>query len=334
MDFPRFAPVHDLGRTGFRATALGIGDLADRSIPADDLVAWLQALLEAGLNVIDTAPGYEGGYSEEVVGQALQGGRREGVFLVDKIDFLDQPVAPQLQASLSRLRLGAIDLAVFHAVSTVAQWDALSAPGGPFDELRRCVAQGDVRFMGISCHHPEVLLRAIPSGLCDVVLFPIGPAVDPRYTHAVLPLAKEHRVGTICFKTFGAGKLLGDTSGYGAPLRSRPRGKVGSHGTAIEQAELPRLTVEQCLRYTLTRRPDVALLGLSLPNEQAAALAAASAFEPLTSAELLDIEIAAALAIEGKGPRHWDPPVGGVAPAPPIVVEDQRTFNRLVLGPG
>ena len=51
-----------------------------------------------------------------------------------------------------------------------------------------------------------VRAAAIPSGLVDVVMFPVGPYVDQRYIEEILPLAREYHVGTVCFKTFGAGK--------------------------------------------------------------------------------------------------------------------------------
>ena len=73
-------------------------------------------------------------------------------------------------------------------------------------------------------------------------------------------------------------------------------------------ASLPRLSVEECVRYTLTVDPDVALLGMSFPNEQNAALAAAAAFQPLTQGELVEFRRRAALAMEGKGKAWWDPP--------------------------
>jgi aryl-alcohol dehydrogenase-like predicted oxidoreductase len=61
-------------------------------------------------------------------------------------------------------------------------------------------------------------------------MFPVGPFVDRRYVDEILPLARRKGVGTVCFKTFGAGKLLGDTAGYNQPLQERPRGKFSSGG--------------------------------------------------------------------------------------------------------
>jgi aryl-alcohol dehydrogenase-like predicted oxidoreductase len=304
---PTFTPRRPLGRTGFVATRVGAGDLADRAVPKERCVATLRRALDAGVNVVDTAPAYEDGYSEEIVGEALRG-RREGIFLVDKIDHLDRPVAPQVDGSLARLRLPAVDLLAFHAVSTLEAWRGLAAKGGGLDQVGEEIARGRTRFRGLSSHHPDVLAAALDSGRCDVLLFPVGPFCHPRYVDEILPRARAAGVGTICFKTFGAGKLLGDTEGYGRPLSERPRGKLSSGGQDVAAPSLPRLGVEECLRYTLTCDPDVALLGLSFPNEQDAAFEAAAAFRaPLSSEDLAAVRRRAALAMEGKGEVWWDP---------------------------
>jgi len=309
----RFSPRRALGRTGFVATQLGIGDLADRRLPIETCVVTLRRALDFGLNLVDTAPSYEDGYSEQIVGHALQG-RRDGVFVVSKIDHFDRPVAAQATDSLGRLQLTSVDAFVLHGVREPEQWQELAKPGGVLSELEGVVGAGQARFCGISAHHPEVLRLAIESGRCDLVLFPLGPFVHERYVTEILPLAKARHVGTVCFKTFGAGKLLGDTAGYGRPLEARPRGKWSSGGKdAPTDGSLPRLSVQECLSYTLTHDPDVALLGMSFPNEQDAALAAAQAFTPLTQPELLRIREAAANAIRGKGPCWWNPdPHAGV----------------------
>ncbi|MHC1764028.1 MAG: aldo/keto reductase [Verrucomicrobiia bacterium] len=296
-----------LGSTRFNASMLGIGDLADRAVPMERCVATIHRAMDFGLNLIDTAPGYEDGYSEAIVGAALQG-RREGMFVIDKIDDLDKPAGPQVDGSLKALGLDMVDLFVFHAVSELTHWNKLAAPGGGMEQLGWAVAAGKVRFRGISSHHPDVLREAINSGLCDVVMFPAGPFCDRRYIEEILPLCRRKGVGTVCFKTFGAGKLLGDTKGYNRPLEARPRGKFSSGGeeTGSEPA-LPRLSVAECLHYTLTVGPDVALLGLSFPNEQDAAFQALDSFRPLESGQLEDIQRRAVQAMEGKGPCWWNP---------------------------
>lgn len=302
-----FSPRRELGRTGFVATVVGAGDLADRSVPLEQCAATLRRAIEAGINVVDTAPLYEDGYSERIVGAALRGVPRESVFVIDKIEEFDAPVAPQIEASLERLGLASADAFVFHNLSDMDALERLVARGG-FDELAECTRAGRMRFRGISSHNPEVLEAALRAGLCDIAMFPAGPFVDARFVDETLPLAKSLGVGTICFKAFGAGKLLGDTEGYNQPLKVRPRGKLSSGGLDATESTLPRLSVAECLHYTLTLDPDVALLGLSYPNEQDAAFAAARSYSaPLAPEAMEDIRLRAAGARRGKGPCWWNP---------------------------
>ncbi|MHB0971588.1 MAG: aldo/keto reductase [Thermoanaerobaculia bacterium] len=300
-----FLPRRPLGRTGFHATILGIGDVADRSLPIETCIATVRRAIDAGLNVIDTAPGYEDGYSEEIVGRAVRD-VRERMFVIDKIDHLEDPVIPQIDASLARLGLDQTDAFVFHNLSSMERFGTLREPGQGFDQLADAIRAGKTRFRGISSHNPDVLRAAIEAGVCDVVMFPLGPFVDARYIDEILPLARARNVGTVCFKTFGAGKLVGDTTGYNQPLQIRPRGKISSGGVATA-AVLPALTAEQCVHYTLTLDPDVALLGLSFPNEQDAAFAAARSFSALSPASMDEIRAAAVDARQDKGPCWWNP---------------------------
>jgi len=299
-------PLRPLGSTGFMASALGIGDLADRSVPIEQCAATIRRAVEAGLNVIDTAPNYEEGYSERVVGHALRG-IRDRMFVISKVDELTEPVAPQIEGSLERLGMEHTDAFVFHNLSNLDVFHALMRPGGGFDQLKECIQRGQTRFGGISSHSPDVLCAALDAGVCDVVMFPVGPFVDERYVSEILPMARARGVATVCFKTFGAGKLLGDVSGYNQPLQLRPRGKLSSGGVEGVQAVLPRLSVAECVHYTLTLDPDVTLLGLSFPNEQDEAFAAARSFVPL-SRELMDEVRARAIeARRDKGPCWWNP---------------------------
>ena len=272
--------------TDFMASPLGLGDVADRNIPIQRSVELLRRAIDAGLNVVDTAPNYEDGLSEQIVGRAVRSDR-DSLFVIDKIDDHEGPVQPQIDASLARLGTHA-DVFVFHGVSKMNVFEKLR-----FDELSRCVEAGKVRYRGISSHHPDVLRAALEAGLCDIVMFPIGPFVDRRYIDEILPLAREKGVGAVSFKTFGAGKLLADTSGYNQPLD-------GARG-------LPRLTARECLDYTLTLDPDVAILGLSSSEEQDQAFEAARGFRPLRAKEMAAIEDRAAVARQGKGACWWNP---------------------------
>lgn len=295
----------ELGKTGVQVSVIGAGDLADRTLPLGECVATLQRAISYGINVIDTAPGYEDGYSEQVVGSAIHG-RRDDLFVITKIDDFDRPVTVQLHESLTRLQCSFVDGYVFHGLSDIEMYHHLNRRGGEFDELAELKARGLVRFGGISSHHPDVLRQAILDGRCDIAMFPIGAFVDRRYIDETLPLCRVHGVGSICFKTFGAGKLVTDTEGYGRPVMQRPRGKLSSGGIDAPLSDT-LLTVAECVHYTLTVNPDVALLGMSFVNEQKQALAALESFVPLTAIQMRDIEARAVLARAGKGSCWWNP---------------------------
>lgn len=287
------SPRRQLGRTGFLATPIGAGDLADPSLGLDTCASTLRRAVDAGINVVDTAPVYEDGLSERIVGRALTG-IRAGVFVIDKIDHFDRPVREQIAGSITRLGF-APDAFVFHSVSTLDAWETLAASGGPFDHMERERRQGACRFVGLSTHHPDVARRAIDSGRCDVVLLPVGPYVDRRYLE-LLPRAARAGVGTVGFKAFGAGRLVTITEGYGRPLPPD-----------APPLTAPRLSIEACLHATLTLDPDVQLLGLSTPAEQDEALAALARFSPLAPNELEAIRRDAAAAMEGTGKAWWNP---------------------------
>jgi aryl-alcohol dehydrogenase-like predicted oxidoreductase len=76
-----------LGRTGVSVSQLCLGAMmfgAFGNPDHDDGVKIIHRALDAGINFIDTADGYSAGESEEILGKALAGGRRESVVLAVK----------------------------------------------------------------------------------------------------------------------------------------------------------------------------------------------------------------------------------------------------------
>src|SRR3954451_19729111 len=76
-----------LGNTGVKVTELCLGAMmfgAWGNRDHDDSVAIIHRALDAGINLVDTADVYSAGESEEIVGVALAGGRRDDVVLATK----------------------------------------------------------------------------------------------------------------------------------------------------------------------------------------------------------------------------------------------------------
>jgi aryl-alcohol dehydrogenase-like predicted oxidoreductase len=133
-----------------------IGGLDWGAIPDEVAIATCLSALERGINLIDTAPIYGHGRSEEIVGKAIRAhGRREDFFIATKVglDWRDSGVfsnltelrvREELEASLRRLGTEYIDLYQIHwpdPLVPIAETAALLA------EFQR---EGKVRALGVS----------------------------------------------------------------------------------------------------------------------------------------------------------------------------------------
>jgi hypothetical protein len=108
----------ELGRTGERVSAIGIGGyhLGKQQDP-DESIHLLRNAIDRGITFMDNCWDYNGGISEVRMGQALRDGYRQKVFLMTKIDGRDKKTAAvQIEQSLGRLQTDVIDLLQFHEV--------------------------------------------------------------------------------------------------------------------------------------------------------------------------------------------------------------------------
>jgi aryl-alcohol dehydrogenase-like predicted oxidoreductase len=117
-----------LGRTGVNVSQLCLGAMMFGAVgnpDHDDAIRMIHRALDAGINFIDTADAYSHGESEEIVGKALAGERRENVVLATKVGlpFGEDPnhrgasrrwIAEAVEGSLRRLGTDWIDLYQLH----------------------------------------------------------------------------------------------------------------------------------------------------------------------------------------------------------------------------
>jgi aryl-alcohol dehydrogenase-like predicted oxidoreductase len=77
-----------LGITGVQVSTLCLGTMmfgAWGNTDHHESIRIIHSALDAGINFVDTADGYSAGESEEIIGQALQNGRRDNVVLAAKV---------------------------------------------------------------------------------------------------------------------------------------------------------------------------------------------------------------------------------------------------------
>ena len=165
-------PKSTLGRTGLEVTKLGYGAMELRGtdhfpkLSAAEASTVLNAVLDNGINYIDTSPDY--GYSEELIGRHLAH-RREEFYLASKCgcpveppelphgshkphSFTRENIRAGVEQSLQRLHTDYLDVVQFHispSRAVLEQHDSIA-------ELRALQKEGKVRFIGMSGTIPEL----------------------------------------------------------------------------------------------------------------------------------------------------------------------------------
>jgi aryl-alcohol dehydrogenase-like predicted oxidoreductase len=157
-----------LGTTGTKVTPLCLGAMMFGQIgnaDHDDSVRIIHRALDAGINFIDTADVYSRGESEEIVGKALAGGKRDNVVLATKVHGTmgDDPnefgnsrrwILKEVENSLRRLRTDYIDLYQIHRPEDDTDIDETL---GALSDLVRA---GKVRYIGSSTFPASQIVEA------------------------------------------------------------------------------------------------------------------------------------------------------------------------------
>jgi aryl-alcohol dehydrogenase-like predicted oxidoreductase len=205
----------EISRVGFGAWALGGAgyDWGWGAQDDDDSIAAIHHALELGVNWIDTAAQYGFGHSEEVVGRALadlaerpyvftKGGQPEGPGRTTVQSLKRDSLRRELEGSLSRLGLAAIDLYQIH-------WpipdEDLEEGWSTLAELKE---EGLVRHIGVSNFSVEQLQR-IRSVAPVETLQPPYSLVARDVENTILPFAEREGIGVIVYSPMGSGLLTG-----------------------------------------------------------------------------------------------------------------------------
>jgi aryl-alcohol dehydrogenase-like predicted oxidoreductase len=208
----------ELGRTGERVSAIGIGGfhLGKQQDP-DESIRLLRTAIDRGITFMDNCWDYNGGISEVRMGQALRDGYREKVFLMTKIDGRDKNTAArQIEQSLGRLQTDVIDLLQFHEVIRLDDPDVIFAPGGAMEAVQEAKQAGKIRYIGFTGHKdPSVHLRMFETAdkhefHFDAVQMPINvmDAHFRSFLNQVAPVAQQHGIAILAMKTFGDPYIL------------------------------------------------------------------------------------------------------------------------------
>ncbi|MCA9969595.1 MAG: aldo/keto reductase [Anaerolineales bacterium] len=217
-------PKRRLGRSDMWITPVGVGTAPLASTP-DWWVYWgpqdeaesiraIQAALDVGINWIDTAPFYGWGRAEEIIGKAIRG-RREQVYLFTKCgtlpdglggsyeDLRPETIRTEVENSLRRLGVDVIDLLQFHDP------DPETPIESSWETVQALIAEGKVRYAGLSNHPPELVSRAGRIGMVTAVQHQYN-LLRPQAEREILPLARRNQIGFLAWGPLAAGFLVDD----------------------------------------------------------------------------------------------------------------------------
>ncbi|MEX2302410.1 MAG: aldo/keto reductase [Bryobacterales bacterium] len=262
---PNGLPTRRLGRTNEQVSILGIGGGHIGRVAIEDKAAAVRlvhAAIDNGVRFMDNAWAYQDGAAEEAMGDALQGGKRQQVFLMTKCTGRDTKFAQQcLEDSLRRLKTDHIDLWQFHEVNHDNDPDWIFQKGG-LEVALQAKKEGKVRHIGFTGHkdpriHHKMLNMGDP---WETSQMPIN-MMDFYYRsfqHEIVPLCLARDIGIIGMKSLGGG----------APL-----GKI---------VEDTNITAEECVRFALSLPISVLVRGWMKVEQIEADAKIARDFKPLS----------------------------------------------------
>jgi len=212
-----------LGRTGVKVSPLCLGAMmfgAWGNTDHEDSIRIIHAALDAGINFIDTADVYSRGESEEIVGKALAGARREQVVLATKVHGKMHDTDPnqfgnsrrwiieEVENSLRRLKTDWIDLYQIHRPELDTDIDETL---GALSDL---VHAGKVRYIGSSTFPAHQIVEAQWASerrgregfVCEQ---PPYSMLIRRIESDVLPVCERYGIGVIPWSPLAGGWLSG-----------------------------------------------------------------------------------------------------------------------------
>jgi len=280
-----------LGGTGADVTILGYGAMELRGRPRgpetadEDAGRLLNAVLDGGINLIDTSPDY--GRSEELIGSYI-GHRRDEFFLASKCgcplelptdvpppyphDYSPGNVRANVEQSLRRLRTDYLDLVQVHMSPSKATLEE----NHTVQTLKDLQAEGKVRFIGMSGILPN-LPGHLAMGVFDV--FQIPYSAVQRDHEDLITQAAGAGAGTLIRGGAARGAASEEKNWRTGPLTQEPG--VGhrnweTSGIAGLLSEAGMSNMEFVLRFTLSHPGlSTTIVGTSNPVHLAANIAVA-----------------------------------------------------------
>ncbi len=193
------------GKTDLMVTPVAMGGIPITRLSEKKAVDVVGKVLDMGVNFIDTANGY--GDSEEKIGKAVKGRKREEIVIASKSGASDKKTfLEHVDLSLRRLQTDYVDIYHLHGVSSEEKMKEVMEAGGAYEGIEEAIKRGKVRYPAFSSHFMPIARKMMLSDRFDVVQLPFN-FVDTEPEKELIPLARNMNLGFIAMKPLGGGLL-------------------------------------------------------------------------------------------------------------------------------
>ncbi len=235
-------------RTGDKISIIGLGASSISQAEEKEGIETLKMAFDNGINYFDLAGGDAACFP--YYGKAFENVRDKVMYQIHfganyetgsygwttNLEKVKKSIAWQLE----QLKTDYINYGFIHCIDEESDWNAYQK-NGILDYIKELKEKGIVKHIGISSHTPELVHKALDTGLIDMVMFSINPAYDyEQGTYAngsvnermeLYKRCEAEGVGISVMKAFSSGQLLDE--------RTSPFGKA--------------LTKMQCIQYALDK---------------------------------------------------------------------------------
>ena len=274
-------PTRTLGKTGLDVSVLGYGaaPVSFLKTDADRAVAVIDALLDGGVTLLDTATMYHGQHAflgEHVTGP---GGRRDDFVLVDKVGspggamdkFAPDVLKRQVDEALRDMRVDHVDVMLIHScpLEVLEADEALGALVDCRDagKVRHVGYSGDGEAASFACRLPDIAVLECSVNVCDQAN--IDDALNRAHRHDVGVIAKRPIANA-------AWKDLSDQKGFYktyAKTYTQRLAAMREQADGLEPAGFGCDSwAELAMRFTLAQPISTAIVGTTDPDNAAANL--------------------------------------------------------------
>lgn len=305
----------NLGNSGISVSCIGLGTWAIGGGPAwggdknlQECIDTVKSCSDLGINVIDTAPAYNFGMSEEIIGIALKEMKREDVHIITKCGIVwtrdgslfnkvgdtqlyknlsKESIIEEIDRSLERMGVDYIDVYMTHWQSVEPSFTPIRETMEALNELK---AKGKIKAIGAANVTKEHIEEYLKYGDLDIIQAKFS-ILDRHAEQELIPLCKEKGIVFQAYSPLEQGLLTGSITKNYIPKGAQSNKKWFQPGNMEKAIDMVEKWSDLCRKYNCTV-PNLAFAWILVQGDFINILSGASSKEKLeANVKAADIQL-------------------------------------------